>query len=373
MLARLGLLALVAAAQAEDGPRPPARRSGIAGISGFETSSRITFAGAPDDPHRIEMIYLFPDRARLTLRREGTADRMIEYRFGERAYLLPPGKSESVEFVGEERDGQLRQKELRRAVMLWPDGFAWTGEGNVRTAPLLRRTGDDPEQAIGSLHATLGDKGRPKRVEIRPPEGESPEALEILGWREVDGRTWPAELRLIQSGELVWEEHVETVRTRILYVDSYFLPPDRKHLSPDERILESPLLGNTYRLVALPRGTGWEKARKREAELRRSEAEKLGGGRKLDDVPTFQLHPDGEPAAVVLRLSRPEKTPPAGWSTLPETDGLSWVVGGTGAISQGLLDGLLRAVPEGRRAGTPFARLYRAGERVQVSIRLLKR
>ncbi len=373
-LAALGLVALMAGAQAADDPRPPGRRAGIAGIAGFKTSSSITFVGAPDDPHRIDALYVFPDRARLTLRREGTSDRQIEYRFGERAYLLPPGTTKSTELVGDDRDVELRRRELRRAAMLWPDGFEWSGEGSVRTAPILRRTGDDPQHAIGTLHARLGDRGRPTRVEIRLPEGEPPEALEILGWREIGNRTWPAELRLIQHGETIWEERVETVRTaNVLYVDSYFLPPDRKYLSPDESIRASRLRANTYRRHALPPGTSWEAALKREAELRRAAADELGGRRKLDAVPTFELRADGKPAAAILRLSEQANPPPEGWSTQAETQGISRILGGTAGIGPAVLDGLVDAVPPDRRAGTPFVRLYQEGKRVQVSIRVLAR
>ena len=172
---------------AQEAPRGAPPLLPIAGLAGFDSVSTIVYVAAPDRPHKLEASYVFPDRARwrLSVGNEKGSERQIQYRFGQQAFLVLPGKSESTEWTGIDRSDVLRQMELRRALMLWPDGFAWKGSGTERSADL---------GSLGSLRARFAvpPGARPVEIEDLDASGQRVDAFRSLTWRELDHRHWPA-------------------------------------------------------------------------------------------------------------------------------------------------------------------------------------
>lgn len=371
-----GLAVAAVLVQSPDDPRggpgsddagAPGPVAGIAGIGGFATVSRVVFLSAPEHPQRLDAVYLFPDRARWAIRRIGgrTTERRAVYRFGEHVYEQAPG-GRSREFQGIDRDASLLQMELRRAVTMWPDGFAWTGaEGNgeggarVRTAPVRLRSEDDAP-SIGSLEART-EGGRLLRIDARRADGSLKESLVVDGWRREGERLWPAELRLENGGETVWRETVEEVDTRRFYVDLYFLPPDRRLRGgglPGEDVASLDLQATTHRVRELPAGVGWDEALARARRWIEEAASELEPrGLAVDPVPTLELSADATPVRCLVRLAEWVEDPPEGWTSRDERPGLGLILRGPGPPDRGTLARLAASLPPGTRGGHAYCRV----------------
>ena len=152
------------AARVGDPGLPP--RRAIAGIAGFQSSSRIVFEREPDKVHTLATTFLFPQRTRLclALEQDKRRERVILYRAGARGFSIDQSGASSKEIVGEDLERLLLQTELRRALFLWPDGFAWNAEGRARGAEL---------SAKGELVLQLGPDGRPLSIASFAPKWNS--------------------------------------------------------------------------------------------------------------------------------------------------------------------------------------------------------
>ncbi|MCZ6597271.1 MAG: hypothetical protein O7B99_06525 [Planctomycetota bacterium] len=342
-------------------PRP------IAGMRGFFATTTVVFEEQPDEPHKLHAAYLFPDRARWTLSRK--TDRVINYRYGARTFQLPESSRDSIEYRAAERDKVLLRMELRRAAMTWPDGFAWTGAAARRSTPVSSRS-DDGARSIGTLRVRLAEDGRPASLAAVRPDGEVQETLEIRSWREDRGRTWPSTMALVVGGKVVWTETLKSVSTRVDFVEDYFLPPDQKELAERRSMVIALLLrAFTGRRTILSADEGWDAALDRAKALIAAAAQ---AGRNPDPVPTFELHADGRPRSVLVRLKTPVRPAPEGWFTVEDRSGLSLSVPAADGVTPERLTDLLRAVPTGLRAGTPYVRFYERGAaRVQIALPLL--
>lgn len=353
------LVALLAQepAQAPHAPEP-GPRAAVAGLAGFQSVSRLDFGSGAN---RLTALYVFPDRARWHFEDyagEG-AEHLFLYRHGERVHQLAGGPSQGLE--GAERDALVLQLELRRAVMLWPDGFAWGApENGMRSAPVPAdsccRT-----RVLGTLVATLADD-RPVRVEARDVQGRPLEALAIRAWQESHGRTWPR--TLVMEGEGGgFVETIESIETRVHYLELSFVPPDRRTPSgtnsPGPSILAQDLVPVTYAAHALPAGVSWEEALTR-ARTWIAEAAEDGkaGGRIVDPTPTFELSEEGRPVRCLVRLAVALVPAPAGYETQPERPGLLLGLGSLETLEPAMLARLRQAVPKGATPGVAYVRVH---------------
>ncbi|HEX6882899.1 MAG TPA: hypothetical protein VF530_05930 [Planctomycetota bacterium] len=369
------IAALLLALPALQAPTPhgpePGPRAAQAGLAGFQTVSRIDFGATSN---RLTAAYSFPDRARWhfeSYAARARSEHQYFYRLGEtvRGFDGQPSR----ELPAAERDAVLRQMELRRAVLFWPDGFEWQASGEQeRRAPLFLDSCCH-EGALGTLVAEL-EQGRPRRVEVHDSLGAAQEALEIRSWQELGGRTWP--LTLVMSGpQGTFTETVESIETRLHLLEVSFVPPDRRPVpaaGSGPRILARDVIAMTYAAHDLPEGTSWDEALRLAAERHERagvEAERLG--LVLDPVPMFELGPDARPVRLLLRLDAPRTPPPAGHVTLPERPGLFLLLDGPAALQAQVLQHLLEAVPAGARPETPYARIHARKEaRVEVVLPL---
>ncbi len=369
------LLVLALSSVAGQGTAPPATgpcaKRGIAGLGALVGVSRIEIGA---DANRLTAAYLFDDRARWHF--EAYAQRRSQHVFvhrsGEHVFQFESGATCSRESEGAERDAVLLQMELRRAVMLWPDGFDWApAEDGTRRAPVSLHACRESE-TIGSLVAVVeGD--RPTRVEARGADGTVREWLEIRAWREDLGRRWPREM-LLHQGERTLKETVEEIATDAHFLDFYFLPPDRRTRTGAAdaiaRVRPIDLVAITYQGHPLPADVAWpaalESARAWIAEAGDAQGER---GLAIDPIPTFELSPEGRPARCLVRLSQPARPPPAGWTTLEDRPGLMILAEEPGAIDAALLGLLSTSAPPGSRPGTPYVRFHQTG-RIEVDLPL---
>ncbi len=384
-IATVALTALAAGAQgaSDDEVLQPGAPAGMSGFAGFLAVSRIEFEGSDDDPHELEVVYLFPDRARWSIRslRGGAADRSLFYRFGNQAWAVDPGTGQSRAFERPDRLSTLLQMELRRAAMFYPVGFDWSDgeDASTRVATVQETTSVAPhsesEEAahtsatIGTLVAALDAEGRPVRIDARLPSGEGLEALAIDAWQTIGKRDWPARMTLLQDTTRVWTESIERVVTRIHSVDRFFQPVDRragaKSTFVDGRVIHSiDLSPITYRAYAIdlePEPFDWAPHLARAADWIAAAREALGpDGPAVDLVPSFELSAEGRPTRCLVRLAQARTTPPAGWTTRSDVPGVALVLEGMEELSRDALALLRRAAPAGERAGIAYCRVVRA-------------
>jgi hypothetical protein len=241
--------------------------------------------------------------------------------------------------------------------MLWPDGFDWADDPNGSRSAAVRADSCCWKLPLGTLVATLAD-GRPCRIEARDALGRAIEALEIRAWQERAGRTWPLTLAL--EGNTGFVETIESIETRVHYLELSFLPPDLRPLLPpgDSGPTVSPheIVAMTYAVRALPEGIDWEHAL---GQARHWIAEAAANPEfAVDTVPTFALSREGRPEACLVRLLAPRTPAPDGFETRTERAGLFVVLSELAAVDAAAIARLLRAIPEGALPGTPYLRVH---------------
>jgi hypothetical protein len=366
----IAVLLLVAALQAGAHGKEPGPRSGIAGLGGFRSISRIDFGTSQN---RLTAIYVFPDRARWHFENYEARERsehQFVYRLGELVTEFGSGQpSRELDEAG--RDVVVLQMELRRAAMLWPDGLEWAALDETTRTATVHLDSCCGEGALGNLVATLAD-GRPRRMEARDSSGRVVEALEVLTWQESCGRTWPRTLT-VDGASGGFSETIETIDTRIHYLDLSFRPPDRRGsatvgLKPGD-VLPRDLVAMTYAPRELPPGSGWDEARERARGWIADAREELEPqGWKVDPVPMFELGDDGLPLRCLVRLASPAFPAPAGFETLHERLGVFLPLQELRQADPGALTRLRRAIPPDAQAGRPYLRLH---DRPQLPVELV--
>jgi hypothetical protein len=326
------------------GPPPPER---VGGLSGFESLSTLVYAAAPDRPHQLRATYVFPERVRwlLSAKDEKTTERSLHYRFGETVYRIPPRKAESQECEGEDRAEILLQMELRQALMLYPDGFAWKGGGLERRVEVGK---------LGSLHAHLATAADKMPCEIGDADaaGNAVDAFKAISWREVGGRLWPGSIELWHAGELVWKETVDSVDTAGRFVDFYFVPPDRR-----DKTAREPMAGEVRDLeipescalrIELAAGMSWDAALEELLKHRVAWSPRLAEQKlDLDRNATFEVSQEGQPTACLLRLSSVPAKPPPGFAAVRPRKGLACAIRGLAEATAAQISELARALPPG--------------------------
>ncbi len=361
-----------AAIQTSPGPLQP-----IGGILGFTSLSEVVFDSQPDLPHRFEANYAFPARVRWWLSHGDpeAGNRHADYRFGSTLYRLSFGQETSVEYEVGERNAVVRRMELRRAVMLWPDGFAWEDDADGWRAPITGAAGE----VIGEIHGSRDDGPRPAAFTAFDVAGNEQESLVILGWREEAKRWWPARLRLTSGGQVVWTETIERVDTRRRYLDAFYLPVDRrpegrasKPFSVIEvRTMEVPLL--RVRRFELPLGVDWKRAQEIAVDALAAEDDRLADrGLALDGVARFEVDGNGDPTSLLFTLDGASRTP-SDFEPLDGRTGLFVVLDDVSELSRSIVDELLAAVPDGARPLPAYVRRVgdRSSKQVQVVLPLI--
>ena len=340
----------------------PAAREKIAGIAGFVAESRVVMPQRPDWPHRFDSYYAFPDRVRWWLSPEGSlapGARRLVYRYGEQAHLLDAGQADSEELLGAERFDLFLRMELRRALFLWPDGFDWTTSERSAQADL---------GPTGRLVVTLDEQGRPTSLSSLDREDRPVETLHTITWREQDGRQWPATLRLRGDQGEVWTEEILSVRTSPRYLDSFFLPPDRREFKGDERVDDVLLQGvdlpaRVERRFELSERGEWRQVIEGCAPLVEAALESLGSdGPGIESAYYFELDDEARPLALILRLAagelEPGTSPPEGWQRRESLPALSLQVRSLSWIKQERLVALRAAGGQAaQQAGPIFLRI----------------
>lgn len=340
---------------AAHGPAPGPRVA-VAGLPGFQIVSRLDFG---PQQNRLTAVYVFPDRARWHFENYSAeqSEHLFLYRQGESVLQLASGSpSQAVE--GKERDLVLLQMELRRAVMLWPDGFAWQEAEGVRTA-IVHGDSCCRELPIGTLVAELID-GRPRRIQARDAEGCSLESLEIRAWEERNGRSWPRSLVMEAEGG-GFLETVESIETRLHYLELSFVPPDRRPVPGQGKsvaVLAQDLVPMTYCAHKLPQDITWEQALA-QARLWIAETEAAGtAGRAVDPVPTIELSSAARPQRCLVRLVAAVQPAPEGYETQAERPGFLLPLQQLSELDSAALARLQRAVPANERAGPAYVRIH---------------
>lgn len=348
-----GALLLASAQQVDDASAPPARRA-VAGLRGIEVRSTLALAAGGQE-QALETTFVFPDRARLSMVVRGgrPAQRRVHYRFGTRAWSLPPGSGRSVALEGADRDVLFRDLELRRAAFLWPDGFEWRdgedGDGRRRAAL----------GALGTLWAEVGPDDRPARLWTVDPAGAESAAFRIESWREAFDRTWPERWSIELDGRTIARETIGRIHTSVFLVEPYFLPPDRRtrdrELPPG--VSHSDLHAAVERTVALSEDErrSWTSAL--DAWSARAAAEPPG---RVVAQPIFELDERGRPTGLVLRLAERPASVPAGWRERTERPALTRIELKVGDVDRRTLGALRAQVPAGVRAGAPYLWLREA-------------
>lgn len=359
---------------AETAQSPPPQKA-IAGLVGFESTSVLTYEDAPGAAHRLIATYIFPDRVRwfLGLKDAKTSERQMRYRSGERAFSIDAHSARSRELEGQERSVTLQQMELRRATMLWPDGFEWKlvgGEARVDLGPLgtLRAQFENPPSSLADKESSPAP--RPVRVALLGDNEEEQDSFRALTWRELRGRKWPASAELWHTGKRIWREQFESVETSIRFVDAYFLPADRR----DNPVPPQPQVGDVQHLdlpgtvvcrVELDPGGGWEKAVLEASRQRDLWSPRLQQqGLELDPKITIELTAQARPAACILRLSTAPPTPPAGFSSLSPRAAIAMLVGGLSDVTTAKLSTLELARPKASQVLAPYVRFDRDQARI---------
>lgn len=349
----------------ESKEKPPAREPGprepIAGLAGFDSLSKVRLASSPDVPRELKVTCSFPDRMRWMLsgQVEGSLVRELQYQHGDSVYRIPTGTGASEACEGESKAVILRRLHLRRALMLFPDGYEWKGEGESRTTSLGR---------LGSLraHVSAEPEGRPGTIDCLDAEGTATESCRAVTWRKLAGRSWPATLELWSGEERVWVETVESVDTSARFVDSFFLPPDRREGSTAQpvatgaRTLDIPATCSLRTVV--PAGSSWEAALSGFEGLRSSVSTRLAGeGLKLESIATFEVSDQGLPTASILRLTTTPEIPPQGFAKEAARRGLALAVEGFAGAGGNRIAELRRGVPKGSVARQPYVRFELEG------------
>ncbi|MFN0244212.1 MAG: hypothetical protein ACKVWV_15090 [Planctomycetota bacterium] len=335
----------------------PAASAAFGSSTGFQISSKVTFASMPDRPHMLDATYSSTARARLWVGRDeaGVRKGSSFYRSGDSVWEWNPKESKSTELQGDARVALLLSLELRRAAFLWPDAFEWKVEGNERYVEL---------PSVGSLRAAFAQPTdrAPREIAAFNVSGTAIEKMKVVTRRELHGRAWPARIELWQGEALLWTEDVESVDTAARWIDSAFLPPDRRP-TPREPATPTPIQERELpsycgRQFDLPAGCDWESALDSEARERAAWDKRLrDAGMELEPRVTLILSADARPAAFVLRLAKIPASAVEGFVVKEPQRGVASLVSAFGDVTKAKLAELGTHLPAGARADTAYVRL----------------
>ena len=336
----------------------PGRRQAVAGHPGMRVVAGLRFHSAPDAPHRLHVDFVFPQRGQWILESANPAQpgRVLEWRYGQRAWHLFAGAPEVSEYGAGERERVQRRFDLRQAVYLWPHGFEWTeADAQTRVASL----------AHGRLVAELDpESGRPLNLSSEDADGQLEERYFVRAWSAGEGAPHPQTLELhARVGEglqAVWTEELERLEFGVRLTEEYFLPSSLRTRSSAHGVAESQRVQRpartARRLQLAPSPLAWEVALEEARRLRVQEAARLAPlGVGLSEALVFELDAQGLPVALELRLEADAPSLPSGYREEPAVEAWSLRLG------PGMVPDAAWIRSLGRSAGSEGAA---AGERV---------
>jgi hypothetical protein len=329
----LSLAALCALARAQDtapdrGLVEPPPRAAIAGLAGLATTSEVETPDAQGRSIQAELSvwFVFPERARLqrTPRPSRPGQRELTFRYGPQTWRVEPGHSDSRRLAGEEALAAELELELRRALWLWPDGFAWNTQSAFPFAPVTAPAAKQDEPCF--LTARLGADGRPAEMGVArgSPDADARAGAHLRGitWREIEGRLFPATFEVHRGAELAWRERVTATYLAPGALDHFFLPPDLKRGAlplGDSAPRTIRLPERAERRVALSGGEDWAAALAAAQSLADLERERLAGsGLELAPGVLIELDRDARPRALRVELSTLPDALPPDWIRAPQ-------------------------------------------------------
>jgi hypothetical protein len=329
---------------------PPPPRAPVAGLRGFESRSRLEYPSQPGRPHELRAAYVFPERVRwwMGARDGAVTQRRMRYQYGQHVLAVEPPRSESLEYRAEDRAALLAAFEMRRALFLWPDDRKWTGTGATRTSVLPN--GD-------TLRAEVSGKPpRPVALEYVAAGSAARDVFRAITWSDAKPRAWPATFEVWNGATLAWREVVDAVDVETRFIDSFFIPPDRRGVvgKPVDELRDLDIPPTCLRRVELAKDATWAVAR---AERERLQAD--ARARELPDLEdwfTIEVRADGTPAAVLVRLARIPEALPEGFATLPDRIGIARSVTGLDAVNAEVIQALTARLPAGAVAGKAYVR-----------------
>lgn len=318
----LALLALALAELAAQEPVSAPPRVRIGGQHTIHAVSRVVFDSAPDDPHRLATTLGFPDRVRTELSREGgrASDRSLAYRYGRSFWTLAHGSDASGAVADARREFLAHEFALRRALLLWPDGHAWSepDEAGTRSAELALPDGRARLVATGHAGDDEATDAPPARLAMVDREGRERVRFEALVWEREQARWRPRSGRYAIDDRPVWTETFLLVDRRARLVDAWFVPPDRRDVARadvDRRIASLDLRPGLVRRRALAGEPDLAEALERARELL-AKTTPPPGHRLARDL-HVELDAEGRPRAVSVWMEPWSESPPAGWEAFP--------------------------------------------------------
>lgn len=349
--------------RAEAGPQAEARvpglgpRRAIDGIEALEVCATLTYDAAPSRPHALRISYAFPDRARLYMANgpvEGASDRRLRYRHGDVVWALEPRQAQSIEYKAQDRAALLLSFEARRALYLWPHGFAWSAPVDPAGKPqdALREA---PLETLGKLRVELDAQGRPARLDALGPDGTAGESWRAIAWESRDGRWIPASHEIWLGEQRVWTERVATWDRKARLLDGFFLPADRRP-APPPGVQHLDLPAHRLKRVALPKDATLDAVPalfEREVAARAEEMANLGT--TIESKVTVELDDDLRPTHLLLRLAGLPHKPAPDWVSMPERSGWA-IVSRTRPEHKQDLERLRSAATKGQPLGRPYLR-----------------
>ena len=178
---------------------------------------------------------------------EGPASQTMTFRWNDLLFERPPEQVQSVQLEGEDTATKMRELELIRAAMFWPDSprglQAWevttkgTDSGTEEahdvaasgTLRLLTAAGED----LGSVEMSYGeaaaDGTTPGHQEFRlVPAGDADldQAVRLVVFERFDlaNRSWPKHMSLLVGDEVFWTQTVTSLNVQSWFGEKFFLP-----------------------------------------------------------------------------------------------------------------------------------------------------
>lgn len=358
-----------AQAKVQAAPKLPPRRP-IAGIEVLETTSSVVQVAEPGPKRELVVTFAFPGRVRIleSTQSDHGVERRFRYRYGDTLYQHDLKDPASTELTGAARTDALAEMELRRAVLLWPDGFEWKADGETRSGSVGE---------AGSVQAHVGASAKqPDRIAIVAENGAERVSFRSVQWRESGGRVWPASFELWRAGKHVATETIAGTDVTKTYIDLFFMPTDRRDRATERDAMlglvrEQELPRFCARRVELTQGTSWPEARREiEAVLADWSARVKERALALDPGWTVELDDAARPKAVLVRLATIPDPAPEGFSTSAVRQARVMFVEGLTDATAARLEELRRAVPASATAQHAYLRIRPDGGPVLIVLPL---
>ncbi len=341
----------------------------------LRATSRVIYVQAPDRPHHLTSTFQGTTRARQELRlASGEGEVLVEVRNGEQTWARVPGEESWRVLEGAQALEARRRLELRRATVLFPDGYAWVQgplvDGLARWHVTLK---DTHGTSFGHLEAVVNDEGFSERLTAFDAAGAAQESLRVRTLQSIEDRLWPRDVELEIGGTLLWHEQVLGVQTRVHFLDDFFAPPVPGTGQETQGVFHLDLPAVTERREVLdPARRSWPAA---QAEADRAVAEQLERAQRGEPAPdrlvAFELDGDGRPTAILVRLVvASTDAPPEGAQRRPARSAVALLLGDREDLAPQHLARLRAAGGARARDSVPYLREVGAAGRSQVVLPL---